>query len=83
MAVCLLYDILDSASIILDTYEAQFTKGTDADDNDVSYDDFNYKWILKNCGTQLDSIISDLTLIAYIYNLRIDIPALVTSLLTK
>ena len=82
MAVCLLYDILDSASIILDTYEAKYTQGKDEDNNDVSYKDFNYKWILRNCGTQLDSIISDLTLIAYIYDLRIDIPGLVAGLLS-
>ena len=48
----------------------------------MSYKDFNYKWILRNCGTQLDSIISDLTLIAYIYDLRIDIPGLVAGLLS-
>lgn len=45
------------------------------------YSDLDYKWVLMNSDSELDRVISDLTLITYIYDIRIDIPGLIRGLL--
>ena len=77
MAVCLVYDILDAVKVVLDTYVAQHP------DEELfeEYADLNYKWVLANCGAQLDRVMSDLTLLAYIYDIRLDVAGIVGGLL--
>ncbi|MBR0520890.1 MAG: hypothetical protein IJJ95_06100, partial [Spirochaetales bacterium] len=45
------------------------------------YSHLDYKWVLMNSDSELDRVISDLTLITYIYDIRIDIPGLIRGLL--
>jgi len=45
------------------------------------YSHLDYKWVLTNCESDLDRVISDLTMITYIYDIRIDIPGIVSGVL--
>ena len=77
LAVCLIYDVLDAVNVVLDTYVAQHPD----EEMFKEYADLNYKWVLANCGAQLDRVMSDLTLFAYIYDIRLDVAGLVSGLL--
>jgi uncharacterized membrane protein YgcG len=89
ISICLIYDVLDAAKSILDTYRENnpddFPEAEESKEDDEAYkrwySHLDYKWVLTNCESDLDRVISDLTMITYIYDIRIDIPGLVSGVL--
>lgn len=77
LAVCLIYDVLDAVKVCLDRYVQMHP------DEELfkEYADLTYKWVLANCGAQLDRVMADLTLLAYIYDIRLDVAGIVGGLL--
>ena len=73
----MIYDVLDTVKTCLDKYVQ-----THPDEELFKeYADLTYKWVLANCGSQLDRVMADLTLLAYIYDIRLDVAGIVGGLL--
>ena len=80
ITVCLLYDAIDLIIRSLDLYVEQHPEEKDAA-GFYTYASFTARWILENCGEDLDRLMTDIEAVGYIYDFNIDVAGLADALL--
>ena len=70
----LVYDIVDQVSIALGKFNAAYPE-----DKSTDFPHLKFDWFLGNCRTNIDRILSDLSLIAYIYDFHLDTASIISS----
>lgn len=77
IAFCFIYDVLQTALNVLDRYVEQHPD----EDADTRFDSLNATWILGNCDVEIDRLMAELDVIAYIYDFNLDVAGLVGKIL--
>ena len=70
----LVFDIVDEVSIALGRFNTAYPN-----DKDTQFSHLKIDWFLANCRTNIDRILSDLELIAYIYDFHLDTASIISS----
>ena len=74
----LVYDIVDQVSIALGKFNTAYPE-----DKSTDFPHLKFDWFLGNCRTNIDRILSDLSLIAYIYDFHLDTASIISSAIGK
>ena len=77
LAFYIVYDLVDTTSLVLKKYREAYP----SEESGKEYDNFTADWLLKNCGTELDRVMADLSAIGYIYDFGVDVSGIVASLI--
>ena len=77
IAFCFIYDLVQTALKVLDRYVEQHPE----EDDNTMFDSLNAEWILGNCGAEIDRVMAELEVVAYIYDFNLDVAGLVGKIL--
>ena len=83
ISVALLYDILDAVDNVFRNYESTHLTDPENPNSDVDFSDFGFQWIMKNCGSYVDRVVSDVNAIGYINGTHIDAAGIIGSYLSQ
>ena len=83
ISVALLYDIMDAVSGVFADYKKTHLTDQTNEYSDVDYSEFDFKWIMKNCGGYIDRVVADVNAIGYINGTHIDAASIIGSYVSQ
>ena len=83
ICVALLYDILDAVNGVFGDYKKTHLKDPTNEYSDVDYSEFDFEWIMKNCGSYIDRVVADVNAIGYINGTHIDAASIIGSYVSQ
>lgn len=83
ICVALLYDILDAVNGVFGDYKKTHLTDPTNEYSDVDYSEFEFQWIMKNCGGYIDRVVADVNAIGYINGTHIDAASIIGSYLSQ
>lgn len=72
LAFYIVYDLVDTTARVLEKYSQAFPG---------DYDHLTADWLFKNCVSELDRAMADLSAIGYIYDFGVDVSGIAASLI--